>query len=93
MFIPVKRMQASGMAKDQVLFLHGAGDKRNPDGSGALIAYVQDRLGSDYDVLSPDMPDTDHPKYEAWKARVETELAALDDDAILIGHSWAALCY
>jgi predicted alpha/beta hydrolase family esterase len=33
------------------------------------------------------MPDPDHPRYEAWKARAENELARLDDDAILIGHS------
>jgi predicted alpha/beta hydrolase family esterase len=74
------------MAK-QVLFIHSAGNKRNPDGSGNLIAYLQDKLGSDYEVLSPDMPDPDHPRYEAWRTQVEQELAALDNDAILIGHS------
>jgi hypothetical protein len=31
------------MAK-QVLFIHGAGNKRNRDGSGKLIAYLQDQL-------------------------------------------------
>ena len=75
------------MAKHQVLFIHGAGNQRRPDGSGALIAYLQNKLGSDYDVLSPDMPDPDHPRYEAWKAGVEKELAALDAKPILIGHS------
>jgi uncharacterized protein len=75
------------MGTQQVLFIHGAGDKRHPEGSGALIAYLQDKLGTEYEVLSPDMPDPDHPRYEAWKPRVEKELARLDDNAILIGHS------
>ncbi len=74
------------MAK-QVLFIQGAGNKWNPDGSGNLIAYLQEQLGSDYEVLSPDMPDPDHPQYEAWRTQIEKELAALTDDAILIGHS------
>jgi predicted alpha/beta hydrolase family esterase len=74
------------MAK-QVLFIHGAGNKRNPDGSGNLIAYLQDQLGSDYEVLAPDMPDPDHPQYAAWRTQIEKALAALSDGAMLIGHS------
>ncbi len=74
------------MAK-HVLFIHGAGNKRHSDGSGNLIAYLQEKLGSDYEVLSPDMPDPDHPQYEAWRTQIEKELAALSDDAMLIGHS------
>jgi hypothetical protein len=58
------------MAK-RVLFIHVAGNKRHPLGSGKLIAYLQEQLGSDYDVSAPDMPDPDHPHhphYEAWRA-------------------------
>ena len=71
----------------QVLFIHGAGNKRHPDCSGNLIAYLQEKLGNDYDVLSPDMPAPDHPQYEAWRTQIDKELAALSDDAMLVGHS------
>jgi uncharacterized protein len=70
-----------------ILFIHAAGDKRHPLGSGKLIAYLQDQLGSDYQVLAPDMPNPDHPRYLAWRNQIEQELAALDDDLLLIGHS------
>jgi predicted alpha/beta hydrolase family esterase len=33
------------------------------------------------------MPDEDDPRYASWKATIENELAALDDGAILVGHS------
>jgi predicted alpha/beta hydrolase family esterase len=33
------------------------------------------------------MPDEANPSYAAWKAAIEQEIAALDDGAILIGHS------
>jgi predicted alpha/beta hydrolase family esterase len=75
------------MERRQVLFIHGAGDKRDPEGSGGLIAHLEAALGSDYEVLSPDMPDPENPRYAAWKSQIESELADLDDDAVLIGHS------
>src|SRR6266545_2586944 len=75
------------MGKQRILFIHGAGNKRNDEGSGQLIAHLQEALGAGYEVLSPDMPDPDHPQYEAWATQVRKELAALDNHAILIGHS------
>jgi predicted alpha/beta hydrolase family esterase len=70
-----------------ILFIHGAGNKRHPSGSGKLIAYLQEQLGSDYEVLAPDMPDPDHPDYKAWRDQIEQELGKLNADALLIGHS------
>jgi hypothetical protein len=46
-----------------ILFIQGAGNKHKPLGSGKLIAYLQEQLGSDYHVLAPDLPDPDHPRY------------------------------
>ena len=37
----------------QILFIQGAGNKHKPLGSGKLIAYLQEQLGSDYEVLAP----------------------------------------
>jgi serine hydrolase len=76
--------------KRQALFIHAAGDKRSPDGSGGLIAYLEDHLAGAYEVLSPDMPDPDQPRYRAWTGQIAGELAALNNDPILIGHSLGA---
>ncbi len=70
-----------------ILFIQGAGNKDKPFGSGKLIAYLQKQLGSDYEVLAPDMPDPDHPRYLAWRDQIEQERGKLDADALLIGHS------
>jgi hypothetical protein len=61
------------MAK-RVLFIHAAGKKSHPLGSGKLIASLKAQLGSDYEVLAPDMPDPDHPGYKAWRDQIEQEL-------------------
>jgi predicted alpha/beta hydrolase family esterase len=70
--------------KKQVLFVHGAGgyeeDKK-------LAASLQDELGTEYDVHAPKMPDEDRPGYEAWRDRISEELAALEGEVFLVGHS------
>jgi predicted alpha/beta hydrolase family esterase len=73
--------------RKHVLFIQGAGNKHKPLGSGKLIAYLQEQLGSNYEVLAPDMPDPDHPRYLAWRDQIEQELGKLDADVLLIGHS------
>ena len=70
-----------------ILFIQGAGNKHKPLGSGKLIAYLQKQLGSDYEVLAPDMPDPDHPRYLPWRDKIEQELGKLDADVLIIGHS------
>ena len=71
----------------QVLFIQGAGNQHNSFGSGKLVAYLQEQHGCDYHVLAPDMPDSDHPRYLAWRDQIEQELSTLDADVLLIGHS------
>src|SRR5204863_233163 len=44
-------------------------------------------LGSNFEIRYPRMPNEDDPAYAAWKPTLEKELATLDDDAILVGHS------
>ena len=36
------------------------------------------------------MPDEGNPSYRAWKERIEEELAGMDGEAILVGHSLGA---
>ena len=71
----------------QVLFVHSAGPQGDRQGSGYLVASLRKALGAGYDVRYPIMPDPDHPAYAPWRAQLEKELAALDDDALLVGHS------
>jgi uncharacterized protein len=71
-----------------ILFIHGAGNQRHPLGSGKLVASLKLQLGSDYEVLAPDMPDPDHPGYQAWRGQIKQELDKLDADVLLIGHSF-----
>ena len=68
--------------KKQVLFIHGAGgyeeDKK-------LAADLRDGLGTAYDVRCPKMPDDS--AVAVWKDQIVRELAALDGEVILVGHS------
>ncbi|HLZ62360.1 MAG TPA: alpha/beta fold hydrolase [Ktedonosporobacter sp.] len=73
--------------RKQILLIHGAGNQHKPLGSGKLVASLQQQLGSDYQVLAPDMPDPDYPRYLAWRDQIEQELGKLDADSLLIGHS------
>ncbi len=70
--------------EQQVLFIHGAGGYEEDE---KLAVNLQNILGAAYEVQYPQMPNEDHLEYEAWKQRVVTELAALDDEVILLGHS------
>jgi predicted alpha/beta hydrolase family esterase len=73
--------------RKQIFFIQGAGNMHAPLGSGKLIAYLQEQLGSNYEVLAPNMPDPEHPTYQAWRDQIEQELGKLDADVLLIGHS------
>lgn len=76
--------------KRQVLFIHGGGPGAY-EADKKLAANLRDELGPAYHVRCPVMPDEESPEYEAWKAEIEQELAALDGEVILVGHSLGAL--
>jgi uncharacterized protein len=73
--------------KRQVLFIHGGGGYEEDK---ILAANLRDALGAAYDVRYPKMPAEDNPEYEAWKEQIEKELAALDGEVVLVGHSLGA---
>ncbi|WP_227356596.1 alpha/beta fold hydrolase [Haladaptatus salinisoli] len=70
--------------KNQVLFIHGAGEGAYEE-DRKLAASLREALGAGYNVRYPKMPNTDDP--EAWKSRVAKELAAPDSEVRLVGHS------
>jgi pimeloyl-ACP methyl ester carboxylesterase len=71
-----------------VLFIQGAGSMLAPQGSGRLAAHLAREVGTDYRVIAPEMPHADSPDYQSWRDRIELELAAIDEDVILVGHSF-----
>jgi predicted alpha/beta hydrolase family esterase len=75
--------------KMHVLFVHGAGEGAYEE-DGKMAASLRDELGDAYDVRYPRMPGGDNPEHEAWKARISKELAGMDGEAILVGHSLGA---
>lgn len=71
----------------QVLFIHSAGPQGEREGSWGLLQYLRNELGTAFEVRAPAMPDPEDPKYADWKNVLKEEIAALDDGAVLVGHS------
>ncbi|HKN42456.1 MAG TPA: alpha/beta fold hydrolase [Propionibacteriaceae bacterium] len=76
------------MDTQPVLFIQGAGSMHDPEGSGRLAAYLAGQLSTGYGVISPEMPDADHPRYQPWRDRIAQELEAIDEEVIFVGHSF-----
>ena len=72
--------------KKQVLFIQGAGEGAYEE-DGELVKSLREMLGTEYNVRYPKMPEEEDQGYEAWKAQISKELAALGDGVILVGHS------
>jgi predicted alpha/beta hydrolase family esterase len=76
------------METQPILFVQGAGSMHEPDGSGRLAAYLASELGPSYRVIAPEMPNADAPRYQPWRDRIEQELEMIDEDVIVVGHSF-----
>jgi uncharacterized protein len=73
--------------KKQVLFVHSGGAQGWKQGSSYLLNYLKTMLGGDYHVVSPQMPEPEHPEYHLWEKELDRDFAMLHHDAILVGHS------
>jgi predicted alpha/beta hydrolase family esterase len=71
----------------QLLFVQGGGAGVHDEWDSKLVESLKRELGSEYEIRYPRMPNEDDPRYAAWKATLVKEFAALDNRAILIGHS------
>jgi pimeloyl-ACP methyl ester carboxylesterase len=76
--------------KRQLLFIQGGGAGTHDEWDNKLVESLGRELGPDYEIRYPRMPNEDEPSYAVWKAAIEKELATLDDEAILVGHSVGA---
>lgn len=74
---------------EQILFIHGAGAGAHQEDQ-ALVDNLQERLGSGYDIHYPRMPKEGSPEYPLWQERLTKELAGLEGELILVGHSLGA---
>lgn len=75
--------------KTQVLFIQGAGEGAYKEDK-LLAASLRQTLGTDYEVIYPEMPDEVNAPYEQWKDKLMNELTALKGSIILVGHSIGA---
>lgn len=73
--------------RKQVLFVHCGGSQGLHEGSNDLVNYMRDRLGREYEVLYPIMPDPESPEYLLWKLILAREITRLEGSPILVGHS------
>ena len=71
----------------RVLFVQGGGAGAHDQWDDKLVASLERALGRPFDVRYPRMPDEDDPRFGAWSAILQREIAALDADAFLVGHS------
>jgi predicted alpha/beta hydrolase family esterase len=70
-----------------ILFIQGGGAGTHDEWDNKLVDSLRRELGSGYDIRYPRMPNEADPNYAVWKAALEKEIAALDDGAIVMGHS------
>src|SRR5919107_257667 len=75
--------------KRQLLFVHGGGEGAYEQ-DRKMAANLRDALGSGYEGRCPTMPKEDSPQYTASRDRIASELAELDGEVLLVGHSLGA---
>ncbi|MGC4852413.1 alpha/beta fold hydrolase [Micromonospora sp. DT4] len=74
-------------AATQVLFVQGAGSGTYDGWDCRMVDSLRRELGDSYDVRYPRLPDEGDPRYATWSAAIRREIAALDDGAVVVGHS------
>ncbi len=70
-----------------VLFVHSAGPQGSNQGSTGFVANIKKELQGDFQVIAPDFPEPENPRFDEWKEQLESSLDKLNEEIILIGHS------
>jgi predicted alpha/beta hydrolase family esterase len=71
----------------QVLFVQGGGKGTHDEWDNELVDCLRQKLGQEYEIHYPRMPNEDEPSYASWANALEREFDTLRDGAILVGHS------
>jgi predicted alpha/beta hydrolase family esterase len=71
----------------QILFIQGGGAGAHDDWDDKLVDSLRREVGDGYEFRYPRMPDEDDPSYAKWSAAIRREMTALDDGAVVVGHS------
>jgi len=74
----------------QILFIQGGGAGAHDEWDDKLVESLRRELGREYEVRYPRMPDEGEPSYARWSTAILREIAALDDGAVVAGHSVGA---
>jgi predicted alpha/beta hydrolase family esterase len=76
-----------GDTMGQILFVQGAGEDVHEQWDNKLVDSLRRELGPGYEVRYPLMPNEADPHVAAWGVALESEIAALQSGAIVVGHS------
>ncbi|MET8307143.1 alpha/beta fold hydrolase [Micromonospora sp. NPDC005173] len=71
----------------QILFIQGGGADVHDEWDNELFDSLRRELGDGYEVRYPRMPDEGDPSFAKWSVAIRREIAALDDGAVVAGHS------
>src|SRR5678816_300199 len=71
----------------QVLFMQGGGEGAHDERDEKLVAGLERELGRGYELRYPRMPNEADPRYGTWSRAIAKEIDALEDGAIVVGHS------
>jgi predicted alpha/beta hydrolase family esterase len=74
----------------QILFIQGGGAGAHDEWDDKLVESLRRELGREYEVRYPRMPDEGDPSCARWSTAIRREIAALDDGAVVAGHSVGA---
>jgi pimeloyl-ACP methyl ester carboxylesterase len=77
-------------ATRQVLFIQGGGAGTHDEWDDKLVDSLRRELGDGFEVRYPRMPDEDDPSEVTWGRAIREQLAALEDGAVVVGHSVGA---
>jgi hypothetical protein len=81
--------RSADAAKLRVLFVQGAGAGAHA-ADAKLVASLKGRLGPEYEVHYPVMPNESNPDNAAWQRFLTGAIVTMGDGAILVGHSAGA---
>lgn len=70
-----------------ILFVQGGGEGVHDHWDNKLVDSLARELGDAYDIHYPRMPNEEDPQYATWRDTLFHEIDALEDGAIVVGHS------